>query len=141
STLAVAAALAAALALPAAVLALAGVGRRLRRYETWGCGRLVQTARMEYTATAFANPFKRIFDFFYRPVKQLDIEAQPESRFFIRKIEYANPTRSVFEQWLYRPALGAIHRGARRARALQSGSANLYLTYILAALLALLVLA
>ncbi|HET7875528.1 MAG TPA: proton-conducting transporter membrane subunit, partial [Methylomirabilota bacterium] len=141
STLAVAAALVAALALPAAVLALAGVGRRHRLYETWGCGRLVQTPRMEYTATAFANPFKRVFDFFYRPVKQLDIEAHPESRLFVTRIEYANPTRSIFDDWLYRPALAVLHRGARRVRRLQSGSANLYLAYILAALLALLVLA
>jgi hydrogenase-4 component B len=141
STVVVATALLAALALPVALLALAGVGRRRRLYETWGCGRLVQTARMEYTATAFANPFKRIFDFFYRPVKHLDIEAHPESRFFISRIEYANPTHSVFELWLYRPALATLHRLARRARVLQSGSANLYLTYILAALLALLVFA
>src|SRR5262245_25463311 len=141
STVTVATALLAALALPAALLSLAGVGRRRRLYETWGCGRLVQTARMEYTATAFANPFKRIFDFFYRPVKYLDIEAHPESRFFITRIEYANPTHSVFELWLYRPALAGLHRLSRRARRLQSGSANLYLTYILAALLALLVFA
>jgi hydrogenase-4 component B len=141
STVAVAAALLAALALPAVLLAAAGVGRRRRLYETWGCGRLVQTARMEYTATAFANPFKRIFDFFYRPVAQLDIEAHPESRFFVTRIEYANPTHSVFDRWLYRPALGVLHRTARRARLIQSGSANLYLIYILAALLALLVLA
>jgi hydrogenase-4 component B len=141
STLAVAMALLAALALPAVLLAATGVGRRRRLYETWGCGRLVQTARMEYTATAFANPFKRIFDFFYRPVAQLDIEAHPESRFFVTRIEYANPTHSLVEQWLYRPALGVLHRTARRARLIQSGSANLYLIYILAALLALLVLA
>lgn len=141
STLAVAAALVAALVLPAAVLALAGVGRRPRLYETWGCGRLVQTARMEYTATAFANPFKRVFDFFYRPAKQLEIEAHPGSRLFVLRIEYANPTRSIFDDWLYRPALAVLHRGARRVRRLQSGSANVYLAYILAALLALLILA
>jgi hypothetical protein len=128
------------LALPAAVLALAGVSRRRRSYETWGCGRLVQTARMEYTATAFANPFTRVFDFFYRPVKQLAIEVHPESRLFVGRIAYANPTRSIFDDWLYRPALQALHRSARRVRAIQSGSANLYLLYILAALLALLVL-
>ncbi len=138
---AVAAALAAAAALPLAVLTLAGAGRRRRGYETWGCGRLVQTARMEYTATAFANPFKRVFDFFYRPVKQLDIEVHPESRLFVERIAYENPTRSIFDDWLYRPVLDAIHRGARRMRAIQSGSANLYLMYILAALLVLLVLA
>ena len=141
STPAVAAALSLAVAGPLALLTLAGVGRRRRVAETWGCGRLVQTARMEYTATAFANPFKRVFDFFYRPVRQLDIEAHPESRLFVRRIVYENPTRFLFEDWLYRPALDALHRSALRLRAIQSGSANLYLLYILVALLALLVLA
>ncbi len=135
---AVAAALAAALAVLAAALALRGA--RPRRYETWGCGRLVQTARMEYTATAFSNPFTRVFDFFYRPVKQLEIEAHPESRLFISRIVYENPTRSIFDDWLYQPLVHLVHRGARTARLIQSGSANLYLVYILAALVALLVL-
>jgi hypothetical protein len=123
------------------VLRLVGASRRIRSYETWGCGRIVQTARMEYTATAFANPFKRVFDFFYRPTKRLDIEFHPESRFFVERIEYENPTRSIFDDWLYRPALDLLHAGARAVGALQSGSANQYLAYILAALLLMLVLA
>ena len=60
---------------------------------------------------------------------------------FVQKIEYANPTRSLFDDWLYRPLLAAIHRGARVVRTVQSGSANLYLAYILLALLLMLVLA
>jgi hydrogenase-4 component B len=120
---------------------LVGASRRTRGYETWGCGRIVQTARMEYTATAFANPFKRVFDFFYRPTKRLDIEFHPQSRFFVERIEYENPTRSIFDDWLYRPALDLLRAGARAAGALQSGSANQYLAYILAALLLMLVLA
>jgi formate hydrogenlyase subunit 3/multisubunit Na+/H+ antiporter MnhD subunit len=138
STLTVAVALGGALLLPLGVLTLGGARRRL--HDTWGCGRMVHTARMEYTATAFAHPFKRIFDFFYRPEKQLDIAVHPESRLFVQRLEYENPSRPIFEDWLYRPALEVLHRGARRARAIQSGSANLYLAYILAALLALLVL-
>jgi hydrogenase-4 component B len=141
STLAITIALGGALLLPLAALSLVGASRRTRNYETWGCGRIVQTARMEYTATAFANPFKRVFDFFYRPTKRLDIEFHPESRFFVQRIEYENPTRSIFDDWLYRPVLDAMRAGARVARDLQSGSANLYLGYILAALLVLLVLA
>jgi len=141
STLGAAAALVAGLLIPLALLRLLGAERRWRVYETWGCGRLVQTARMEYTATAFANPFKRVFDFFYRPVRRLEVEVHPESRFFVQKITYENPTRSVFEEWLYQPALEALRVAAHRVRALQSGSANLYLVYILAALLLMLVLA
>jgi formate hydrogenlyase subunit 3/multisubunit Na+/H+ antiporter MnhD subunit len=141
SMLAVAAALALAGLGVLGGLAVAGGRGRVRRYETWNCGRMLQTPRMEYTATAFANPFKRVFDFFYRPVEQIDIAAHPSSRLFVQKIEYANPTRSLFDDWLYRPLLDAVHRGARVVRVLQSGSANLYLAYILLALLALLVLA
>jgi hydrogenase-4 component B len=141
STAAIAVALTASLLVPLAALRLVGASRGTRGYETWGCGRIVQTARMEYTATAFANPFKRVFDFFYRPTKRLDIEFHPESRFFVERIEYENPTRSIFDDWLYRPALDLLHAGARAVGALQSGSANQYLAYILAALLLMLVLA
>jgi hydrogenase-4 component B len=141
STAAIAVVLAGSFCAPLVALRLVGASRRTRAYETWGCGRIVQTPRMEYTATAFASPFKRVFDFFYRPTKRLDIEFHPESRFFVERIEYENPTRSIFEDWLYRPALRLLHTGARAAGALQSGSANQYLAYILAALLLMLVLA
>jgi len=141
STLAIAIALVASLLVPVVALRLVGASRRTRGYETWGCGRIVQTARMEYTATAFANPFKRVFDFFYRPTKHLDIDFHPESRFFVERIEYENPTRSIFDDWLYRPALDLLRVVARAAGTVQSGSANLYLAYILAALLLMLVLA
>jgi formate hydrogenlyase subunit 3/multisubunit Na+/H+ antiporter MnhD subunit len=138
---AIALALAGGVLLPIVLLAVARARPAVRRYETWGCGRLLQTARMEYTATAFANPFTRVFDFFYRPEKRLDIDAHPESRFFVRRIRYQNPTRFVVDEWLYRPLGRAVRAAARRAALLQSGSPNLYLAYVFAALLLLLVLA
>ena len=141
STATIAVALAAALLVPLAAFRLAGASRRTRLYETWGCGRIVQTPRMEYTATAFANPFKRVFDFFYRPTRRLDIEFHPESRLFVERIEYENPTRSIFDDWLYRPALEFLRAGTRAVGTLQSGDANRYLAYILAALLLMLVFA
>jgi hydrogenase-4 component B len=140
STLAVALALAAGVVATLLVLRLGGARRGQRLYETWGCGRMLHTSRMEYTATAFANPFKRIFDFFYRPVRQLEVDAHPQSRFFVHRMQYENPTRSIFEDWIYRPALAAVRVGARRVQTIQSGNANLYLVYILAALLLMLVL-
>lgn len=138
SMAAVAVALAGALMVPLLVLTLAGARHRPRRYETWACGRLLQTARMEYTATAFANPFTRVFDFFYRPVRTLEIDAHPESRFFVSRIEYANPTRFIVDDWLYAPAERALRTAARWAVRIQSGSPSAYLSYVLAALLLLL---
>jgi formate hydrogenlyase subunit 3/multisubunit Na+/H+ antiporter MnhD subunit len=137
---AVAIALVGAFLLPFLALTLARARPSPRRYETWGCGRLLQTARMEYTATAFANPFTRVFDFVYRPVARLDIDAHPDSRFFVQRIAYDNAPRFVVDEWLYRPAGRALRALARRAAAIQSGSPNRYLAYVLAALLLLLVL-
>jgi hydrogenase-4 component B len=125
---------------PLIFLALAKSPRRVRYGDTWGCGRILQTARMEYTATAFADPFKRIFRFFYRPVRRLERDAHPEGRFFVRRIEYTNPARSLFEEWLYRPMLGAVRVAVTWAQRLQSGNASAYLAYIFAVLLLLLVL-
>ena len=138
STAAVTVALAGAIAVPLGVLTVVGARVRPRRYETWACGRLLQTARMEYTATAFANPFTRVFDFFYRPVRQVEIEAHPESRFFVSRMAYANPTRFIVDEWIYRPLHRAMRATARGAGAIQSGSANAYLAYVLAVLLLLL---
>ena len=121
-------------------LRLIGANKRRRYYETWGCGRALQTARFEYTATAFANPFKRVFALLYRPVKELDIEFHPESRYFVRTIAYYNEGRLIFEDALYRPLLRMIEALARRARVLQSGNVHSYLVYILIALVALLIL-
>jgi hydrogenase-4 component B len=131
------------LALLAAIplaLRVSGANRRRRTYETWGCGRAVQTARFEYTATAFSNPFKRVFALLYRPVKELDIQFHPESRFFVRAIAYRNEARSIFDDVLYRPPARAVQWLARRARVVQSGNVHSYLLYILVALVTLLVL-
>ncbi|HUG38062.1 MAG TPA: proton-conducting transporter membrane subunit [Candidatus Limnocylindrales bacterium] len=139
STLVVAAALVAGGLVPWLVLrAQRGLGIRLS--ETWGCGRILQTARMEYTAAAFASPFKRVFDFLYRPAQATTVEAHPESRFFVRAIRYHHETRSLIEDWLYEPLGRAIQTATDRVRMLQSGSPNLYLAYILAALVLLVVL-
>jgi hydrogenase-4 component B len=140
STLAVAIALALALLALVVAVRLAGAAARPRLAPTWGCGRIVQTARMEYTATAFSNPFKRVFDFFYRARKRLDVDVHPGSRFFVRSMAYQSPTRSIFDDWLYTPLVTALRRTSATARIMQSGSANLYLAYVLAALVLMLVL-
>ncbi len=139
SPLALAVALVAFLAGIPLVMRLLGADRRRRTFETWGCGRALQTARFEYTATAFANPFKRVFAGLYRPVKELDIEFHPESRFFVRTIAYTNEARSVFDDALYRPLLRLIRSLAHRARVIQSGNVHSYLLYILVVLIVLLV--
>jgi hydrogenase-4 component B len=127
-------------ALPVA-LRIIGASRALRRGDTWGCGRLAQTPRMEYTSRAFAEPLRRVFADFYRPTKDLTVDFHPESRYFVRSIEYRSRIRSWFEDYLYRPLFSLVRPLGGGGRLIQSGSVHLYITYILLALLAGLLLA
>jgi len=115
-----------------------GAGRRLRVGETWGCGRGIQTARMEYTSTAFAEPLRRVFAELYRPTQDLSIDFHPESRYFVQSIEYRSEVVPWFERFLYAPVIAWVNVWANRARTVQSGSAHVYLTYLVIALLGLL---
>jgi hydrogenase-4 component B len=111
-------------------LRIAGVGRRLRLSDSWGCGRLGQTPRMEYTSTAFAEPLRRVFAELYRPTKELTIDFHPESKYFVQSIEFNSKIRSWSEEFLYEPVLAQVRRLSVKARSVQSGSPHKYLAYI-----------
>jgi NADH:ubiquinone oxidoreductase subunit 5 (subunit L)/multisubunit Na+/H+ antiporter MnhA subunit len=131
-----------------AVLAAASAGvwiggrllsRGSRRVDgTWGCGRIAQTARMEYTSTAFAEPLRRIFGELYRPTDDLTVTVQPESRYHIRGISFRTHLHPWFERGIYSPLIQATTMVSAQVRALQSGSINAYLAYIVLVLVVLL---
>jgi hydrogenase-4 component B len=123
------------LALTPFVMSLLRVNRQLRLGDTWGCGRVGQTPRMEYTATAFAEPLRRVFAELYRPTKELTIDFHPESKYFVQSIEFRSEIRPWFEGYLYAPLLGATRWLSRHVRLLQSGSLHSYLVYVFITLL------
>ncbi|MBI2525051.1 MAG: hydrogenase 4 subunit B [Candidatus Rokubacteria bacterium] len=126
------------LALVPLALWLLGANRRLRVGDTWGCGRIGQTARMEYTATAFAEPLRRIFAELYRPSQDLSIDFHPASKYFVQSIEYRSEIHPWFERVLYARLLQGLRSAATGVRRLQGGSVHLYLVYMTLALLVLL---
>ncbi len=117
------------------------VNRRLRMSDSWGCGRVGQTPRMEYTATAFAEPLRRVFAELYRPTKELSIDFHPDSKYFVQSIEYRSEITPWFEKSLYGPLLRFVRLLAELTRRLQSGSVHIYLFYIAFALIILLLIA
>lgn len=131
-----------------AILGLIPVGMRLFRVNrnrrvsaTWGCGQISQTPRMEYTATAFAEPLRRVFVQLYRPTKELSIDFHPDSKYFVHAIEYHSEITPWFERYFYHPMLELFRRAASQVRKLQSGSLHLYLLYISLTLVLLLIFA
>ncbi len=126
---------------PVAILAVFRFGpvdRRLRVGDTWGCGRVGQTARMEYTATAFAEPLRRVFAELYRPTEDVSIDFHPESKYFVQSIAYRSEVHPWFERRLYAPVVSFLRVMAFRVRWLQAGSLHLYLLYMILALVVLL---
>jgi formate hydrogenlyase subunit 3/multisubunit Na+/H+ antiporter MnhD subunit len=127
-------------------LALAGLraaraprGRRVA--ENWACGRTRQTARMEYTATSFAEPLVRVFDDVLRPDRDIVVDHRLESSYFVEAIHFRQGIDDAVDSRLYRPVVAAFEWWGERARSLQNGSVHRYLAYALGALVVVLVVA
>jgi hydrogenase-4 component B len=137
-----------ALALLLAALALLGLGlavafggyQKTRLYKTWGCG-INLTPRMQYTATGFVQPVKRVFSTIYQPTVKLETEFLEESRYFAKRRHFEFHIEPIFEKYLYDPLVAFFTTTADRLRVIQAGSLHLYLTYIFVTLIALLLLA
>jgi formate hydrogenlyase subunit 3/multisubunit Na+/H+ antiporter MnhD subunit len=111
----------------------------VRPAEPWGSGRKVQTARMQYTATSFAEPLQRVFDDVIRPSRDLDVSHLAESRYYIERIAYRTSNDDVIERQFYRPFIAVVRRWGQRARWFQNGSVHRYLAYGFIALVIVLV--
>lgn len=130
-----------ALSLLGSALAIAFGGRlKPRRYKTWGCG-LSLSPRMEYTATGFVQPIKRVFSTIYQPTVKLETEFLDESRYFAKRRRFEFHIEPIFEKYLYDPVVAFFATLAERLKVIQAGSLHLYLTYIFVTLIALLLLA
>lgn len=130
-----------ALSLLGLALAVTFGGRRKpRRYKTWGCG-LNLSPRMEYTATGFVQPIKRVFSTIYQPTVKLETEFLDESRYFAKRRHFEFHIEPIFERYLYDPLVAFFATLADRLKVIQAGSLHLYLTYIFVTLIALLLLA
>lgn len=113
--------------------------RRLKPviYKTWDCGYYKLEARNEYTATAFSKPFRIAFSFFLMPYRKT--QKTRDSFYHVKSFAYETHTTSVFKKYIYAPLLAFVFRSARFMRRIQPGSIHLYLAYIFAALLLLII--
>lgn len=135
-----------ALALPVALLPLAwGLARQLagparaRLAETWVCGQTL-TARMEYSAASFAHPLRRVFHVVLLPFREAHVTYASEP-YVVERIEYRAGIASALDSALARTVRRVAARGVELVKTVQNGSIRLYLGYILATLILLLLFA
>ncbi len=107
------------------------IPRRIRRCDPWDCGFAPPSPRMQYSATGFAQPVRRVFAFFFDSEEARLDPLEPAPRYRLRLDE---PSWRLF----YRPLAQATYTAARWIVRLQSGNLRIYLGWTLGTLLILL---
>lgn len=105
--------------------------------ETWTCG-IVPTARMEYTATGFSDPVRRAFAAVLLPKPDVVVD-EDAHRYFGRRMVFHVRITYIFTAAVYRPVSRGVVALAHFMKRLQTGSVQLYVGYILAVTIAVLV--
>lgn len=102
-------------------------------YKTWDCGYYKLDSRNEYTATAFSKPFRIAFSFFLLPYRKT--QKIRESFYHTKSFTYETHTTKIFKKYIYDPVLAFVFKTAKSMRRIQPGSIHLYLFYIFATVL------
>lgn len=108
-----------------------GAVRRVRRSDAWDCGFAPPTPRMQYTATAFAQPIRRVFGLLFRIEEGVNRREDGTLAYRLNVVDRA-------WELFYLPVVRAVESSARRVVRLQSGNVRIYLGWTLSTLLVLL---
>jgi formate hydrogenlyase subunit 3/multisubunit Na+/H+ antiporter MnhD subunit len=111
----------------------------IRRVPLWDCGFEKVTNRMQYTATSFAMPLRRIFGYLFNikeHVRQLPPATHPA---FPERLHYHLKVRDRFWGWLYQPVVDASFWLSRRIGRMQHGHIQVYLIYSFVTIVVLLI--
>ncbi len=100
--------------------------RQVSTVVTWDCGYARLTARRQYTASSFAQPFTKLF----HGVLQTRAQVTPLEGPFPKNASLATETSDFSHAQVYRPAFIKLGWGLARFRWLQHGKVQLYVLYI-----------
>jgi hydrogenase-4 component B len=103
--------------------------RRRRQIALWACGGYPPTARMQYTATSFAEPLQRVFDDVLAPQTDVDVTPHAESAYLVARVEFQRRVPDRIEHRVYEPLISAVGRLRRLGPILANGSVHRYLAY------------
>ena len=102
---------------------------------TWGCAYPKPSARMQYTGLAFINPLA----YFLKPFVRTELTTSKPEGYFPQQVEH----QEELQEYLDTGAIASVCRAVKRIFAsfdgIHNGKTNSYITYLLLALLALLV--
>jgi hydrogenase-4 component B len=113
------------------ILRMAITRHPVARGPTWGCGYVAPSARMQYTASSFADMLVRFFSAVLRPKTH-----RPSAlELFPKQAHFESHVGDVVLDSLVAPAFEAFARLFSWFRWMQRGSVHVYLLYILITIL------
>ncbi len=107
----------------------------------WDCGFEKITPRMQYNATSFSMPIRRIFGFLFNIKEQVRLSTSTISPSFPNRLYYRLRIRDRFWGWIYRPISESSYWISRKFGRLQQGYIHVYLIYSFITIIILLVFA
>ncbi|OXS29127.1 MAG: NADH dehydrogenase [Desulfovibrio sp. MES5] len=124
-------------------LALAGIilrkrmlrRRSVRSMPTWGCGYQGGSARIQYTDAGFSEPLAKIF----APGMGLNVRMNLDSRLFPKSGSLSVSAPDRLRNGFYTPLFEAVERLCNACKIIQHGKIHLYILYILATVVGLLI--
>ncbi|MDD4701311.1 MAG: proton-conducting transporter membrane subunit [Desulfovibrio sp.] len=124
-------------------LALAGIilrkrmlkRRKLASMPTWGCGYQGGTARIQYTDAAFSEPLAKVF----APGMGLKVRMNLDSSLFPKNGTFNVSAPDRLRSGFYTPLFEAVERLCNACKIIQHGKIHLYILYILATVVGLLI--
>lgn len=111
----------------------------IHRVPIWDCGFEKINQRMQYNATSFSMPIRRIFGYLFSIREQVTLSPQAGHKAFPRKLHYRLRIRDRFWGWIYKPIILASFWVSRKVGRLQQGRIQAYLIYSFITIIVLLV--
>jgi formate hydrogenlyase subunit 3/multisubunit Na+/H+ antiporter MnhD subunit len=111
------------------------VNREVTASGTWGCGYTAPSVRMQYTASSYVQP---AIDFFAPFIRQRKTLVAPTG-LFPSSGSFASEAPDLTKEVFYTPVFSSIGWVLSRLRWLQHGRVHVYVLYIAATIVALLV--
>ncbi|BCB95683.1 hydrogenase 4 subunit B [Dissulfurispira thermophila] len=102
---------------------------KIHRGPIWDCGFEKLTNRMQYNATSFSMPIRRIFGFLFKIKEEVSLVPQSAHPAFPKKLHYELKVRDRFWNWIYKPIADVSFWCSRKVGMLQQGRIQAYLIY------------
>ncbi len=119
------------------VVRLWGGKRKITLARQWDCG-VDQTARMEITASSFSRSLVTMFAGILRPTRQTEVVYHDSAmRYFVSSHAVHLHLHDLYDLYFYRPISRCVLWCSGYAKRLQGGVVNMYILYIVLALVVL----